>query len=88
MSVTFVVWERLPLVAEIVRVEVPAGVDTPAVTVSTVDPEFVTEAGVNTAVAPAGNVLELTEKLTVPVKPFKAATDIEYPPLVYPCATV
>jgi hypothetical protein len=62
-----------PLVPVIVRFELPPGVVAEVVTVSVELPLPVIEAGLNDAVAPVGKPLAL--KLTVPVKPFTAATD-------------
>jgi hypothetical protein len=70
--VTVVLCTKLPLVPVIVSVEVPAGVDGEAVIVSELVPEPVTDVGVKVAVAPGGK--PLTEKVTVPLKPFKAVT--------------
>ncbi len=55
-----------------VSVEVPVGVALFVVTLSVEVPVPVTEVGVRLAVVPAG--CPLTERATVPVKPFSAPT--------------
>ena len=62
----------MPLVAVMVRVEVPVGVELAVLTDRVVDPEPATEAGVKLAVAPEGNPVTL--KLTVPVNPLEGVT--------------
>ena len=69
MNVTVVEWTVLPLVPVIVNVYVPGAATLPAIIFSEDVPEPpVTDAGVNTAVVPAG--LPVTDKLTVLLKPF------------------
>jgi hypothetical protein len=71
-NVTVVVCTKLPLVPVIVSVEVPAGVDREVAILSELLPEPLIDMGVKVAVAPVGK--PLTEKVTVPLKPFKAVT--------------
>jgi len=69
LSVTVVVWVRLPLIPVIVMVNVPVGVPPPApvnVSVDVPDPP-VTLAGLKLALTPDGNALVDSE--TVPVNP-------------------
>jgi hypothetical protein len=74
MSVTVVVCTRVPLVAEIVSVDVPTGVVRLVVTVRAMDPlPPETEVGVKVAVAPVGKPA-VTEKLTAPVNPLIGVT--------------
>jgi hypothetical protein len=70
-SVTEAAWFSAPLAPVIVNVELPIGVLPVVVMVSVEEPELVTDAGLNEAVAPVGNPLEL--RFTVPVNPFNAA---------------
>jgi len=74
--VAVVVCTHAPLVPVMVSVGLPTGVDVLVAMVSTVVPEFVSEEGVNNAVAPDGNPL-VTEKIIVPVKLFSAVAEIE-----------
>ena len=69
---TVVLCTKLPLVPLIVSVEVPTGVDREVVIVSELLPELLTEVGVKVAAAPEGR--PLTDKLTDPLKPFRAVT--------------
>ena len=71
-SVTVVLCTKLPLVPLIVSVEVPTGVDGEVAIASELVPEPLTEVGIKLAVAPEGR--PLTDKLTVPPKPFRAVT--------------
>jgi hypothetical protein len=72
LSVTVVLCTKLPLVPLIVSVDVPTGVEREVVIVSELVPELLTDVGVKVAVAPAGR--PVTEKVTVPLNPFKAVT--------------
>jgi hypothetical protein len=63
---------------------VPTGVLTEVVTVRVEEPDPLTEVGTNEDVAPDGN--PLTDKFTVPEKPFKAPTEAVYETLP-PCTT-
>jgi hypothetical protein len=68
VRVTVVVCTSVPLVAVIVKVEFPTGVEEEVETVSVLVPDPVSEVGLNTPVEFAGS--PLTVKPTVPVKPF------------------
>jgi hypothetical protein len=70
-SATFVVCERVPLVAVMVSVYVPTVVYNGVATLSTEDPLVESEAGEKLAVAAAGN--PVTENVTVPPNPFSGA---------------
>jgi hypothetical protein len=67
-----VVWLSVPLVPVTATVYTPAGVEALVETVSTDDPEFVTEVGLEEADAPEGKPLAL--KTTLPAKPPPEAT--------------
>ncbi len=71
-SITVVECVKLPLLPVIVRVKVPVCVLLAVLTVSVLDPEPVTEAGLKLAEVWFGSPLAL--RLTVPVKPFSAPT--------------
>jgi hypothetical protein len=73
-SVTVVVCDRVPLAPVIVRGYVPTAIVAAVETVSVELPEAATDAGLKLAVAPVGNPLTL--RLTVPVKPFRALSDV------------
>jgi hypothetical protein len=73
-NVTVAVCDRVPLVPVIVRVYVPAGVVVAVETVSVELPELLTDIGLKLAVAPVGNPLTL--KVAVPVKPFRALSEV------------
>jgi len=66
--------DRLPLVPVIVRGYVPTAVVAVVEIVSVELPEPATDAGLKLAVAPVGSPLTL--RLTVPVKPFSALSDV------------
>jgi len=66
VKLVVVVCVQPPLVAVMVRVDVPAGVEVPVAIVKTGVPEFETELGENEAVAPEGNPL-VTAKPMIPV---------------------
>jgi hypothetical protein len=71
--VTDAEWLRLPLLAVIVRVKVPAGVDLLVLTVSVDEPEPpLIEAGLKLPVAPEGSPETLNT--TVPLKPLIGLT--------------
>ena len=71
-SVEVVLCVSAPLVAVIVRVNVPVGVFAAVETDSVDVPEPVTEVGLNVLVAPVGN--PLTEKATTPLNPLIPVT--------------
>lgn len=71
MSETFDEWEIEPLVPLIVRTNVPTEAFRFGVIVNVVDPDPVTVVGLNEADVRDGR--PVTEKLTVPVKPFTGA---------------
>ena len=74
-KITLVSWYAVPLVALIVRLEGPTGVDALVVTVKLlVHGAAFKELGVNSAVAPVGNGVVVTASVTVPVKPLRGAT--------------
>ena len=74
-----------PLVPVMVMVNVPVGVKVASVvTVRVEEPEVLTEAGLNVAVAPAGRPLAL--KVTVPLNEPTAATVAVYV-VLFPCVT-
>src|SRR6185312_12981008 len=79
MSVTFTECTTDPLVPRIDSEYVPAGVDASVNTLSADDPDPVTVAALNPAVAPAGR--PVTERVTSPVNPEPAATAAVYPAL-------
>jgi hypothetical protein len=85
VSVTLVVWVRVPLVPVMVSAYVPTGVVELVVTVRVELPVPVTVAGEKLAVAPAGNPLALS--VTTPVNPFTAPTLAVYV-AVFPSTTV
>jgi hypothetical protein len=73
VSETGAVWESVPLVPVIVRLNVPAVVEVVVVTVIVLVPAPpVMGDGLKLAEAPAGR--PLAARLTAPVKPFRAAT--------------
>src|SRR5262249_7708319 len=69
-SVTFVEWDKLPLVPVIVSVKVPVAVEAVVVTFKVEEPVPLMDAGVKLADAPDGSPLTLSP--TVPVNPFCA----------------
>ena len=74
-NVTCVLCCRVPPVPVMVSGKVPGGVLASVFTVSVEEPEPLTEVGLKLAVTPAGR--PLTEKFTVPEKPFVAVTVVE-----------
>src|SRR5581483_8994022 len=72
MSVTVVLWTRLPLVPVSVSVLVPAGVPVEVVMVTVDEPEPVTDVGLKAAVAPEGRPPAVS--VTLPPKPLRAVT--------------
>ena len=83
--VTVVEWTVAPLVPVMVIVDVPTGVVLAVVTVKVEEPDVVTDAGLNVAVAPVGNPLAV--KVTVPAKPFRAVIVAVYV-VLFPWTTV
>ena len=75
-KVTVTLRTRGPLVPRIVSVYFPGGVVALVATLSVVDPDVVTEAGLNVAVAPDGRPVTLNA--TVPVNPFTGVTVAVY----------
>ncbi len=71
-NVTFTVCATGPLAPLIVRAYEPGGVAALVETVSVVEPDPVTDPGLNEAVAPEGRPLTL--KLTMPLNPVPPAT--------------
>src|SRR5262249_41675948 len=71
-KVTVASWLRLPVAPVTVNLYAPGGVVAEVDTVSVVDPEPVTEAGLKLAVTPDGSPLTL--KLTASANPFDAVT--------------
>ncbi len=69
MSVTFEVGFNDPLAPVMFRVEVAAGVVAAEVMVRVEEPELVTEAGLNEALAPEGRPLALS--VTLPENPLR-----------------
>ena len=69
-SVTFAVWDKLPLVPVTVSVKVPAAVELVVVTVKVEEPAPLIEVGLKLADTPVGNPPALSA--TVPVNPFWA----------------
>lgn len=74
LKLTVPVWLTLPLVAVIVRVKLPAGVEVVVEIFKVDDPDPVTEDGLKLAVAPLGKPLTLNE--TVLLNPFSAAAEM------------
>lgn len=74
LKVTVAIWLRLPLVAVIVNVKLPAGVEVAVEIVNVDDPDPVTEDGLKLAVAPLGKPLTLKE--TALLNPFSAAAEM------------
>jgi len=72
VKLTVAAWERLPLVAVIVSVYVPAGVEEEVVTLSVDVPEPESDAGLNVPVVPVGS--PPIDRLTVPLKPLSELT--------------
>jgi len=70
VSDTVVEWTSVPLVPVIVSVTVPADAVPGAATVRVVEPEPVTEAGLNFPAAPVGR--PATSNVTLPANPFNA----------------
>src|SRR5262249_26279871 len=75
-SVTLTLWLTGPLVPVIVSVYVPTGVEVLVETLIVVDPDPLTDAGLNEAVAPVGSPVTLNA--TVPLNPVPGVTVAVY----------
>ncbi len=85
MTLTVVLWLRVPLDPPIVRVYVPAATLLVVPTVIVAVPDVVIEEGLKLAVMPEGNPLAVSD--TAPVNPFDAET-VTLKEVLFPAPTV